>query len=79
MKIGSDNVAVNNGFLPVRYGPYQKNCNISGIFRSGKGDRPLLPERPAGCCAQKGSVPFSFPCVTSMALQFFCDEPYNPR
>ena len=40
------------------YGPFQKNCNILRIFRSGKGDRPLLPERPAGCCAQKGSVPF---------------------
>jgi fibronectin type 3 domain-containing protein len=25
----------------------------------GKGDRPLLPERPEGCCAQKGTVPFS--------------------
>lgn len=23
-----------------------------------KGDRPLLPERPFGCCAQKGPVPF---------------------
>ena len=52
----------------------QKNCNILSIFRSGKGDRPLLPERPAGCCA-KGSVPFSFPWVTSIVLQFFCDEP----
>jgi hypothetical protein len=25
----------------------------------GKGDGPLLPERPEGCCAQKGTVPFS--------------------
>jgi 2-dehydro-3-deoxygluconokinase len=25
----------------------------------GTGDRPLLPERPFGCCAQKGPVPFS--------------------
>jgi hypothetical protein len=25
----------------------------------GKGDSPLLPERPDGCCAQKGTVPFS--------------------
>ncbi len=25
----------------------------------GKGDSPLLPERPEGCCAQKGTVPFS--------------------
>ena len=23
-----------------------------------KGDSPLLPERPEGCCAQKGTVPF---------------------
>ena len=26
-----------------------------------KRDSPLLPERPAGCCVQKGTVPFSFP------------------
>ena len=25
----------------------------------GKGDSPLLPERPGGCFAQKGTVPFS--------------------
>ena len=42
------------------YGPFQKNCNILSTFRSGKEDRPLSPERPAGCCAQKGSVPFPF-------------------
>ena len=35
-----------------------------------------MPERPAGCCAQKGTVPFSFPCVTSIVLQFFWTEPY---
>ena len=62
-----------------KYVPNEKNCKIFRIFRSGKGDRPLLPERPAGCCAQKGSVPFSFPCVTSIVLQFFCDEPYVPK
>ena len=28
---------------------------------AGKGDRPLLPERPFGCFAQKGPVPFSHP------------------
>jgi glutamate synthase domain-containing protein 2 len=28
-------------------------------FPEGKGDRTLLPERPEGCCAQKGPVPFS--------------------
>ncbi|MCL4202286.1 MAG: UvrD-helicase domain-containing protein [Pirellulaceae bacterium] len=27
--------------------------------RGRKGDGPLLPERPEGCCAQKGAVPFS--------------------
>ena len=27
--------------------------------RCGKGDRPRLPERPAGCLAQTGPVPFS--------------------
>jgi len=27
----------------------------------GKGDSPLLPERPGGCFAQKGTVPFSAP------------------
>jgi len=26
----------------------------------GKGDSPHLPERPEGCCAQMGTVPFSF-------------------
>ena len=55
---------------------------VSGAGRAedigGRGDRPLLPERPAGCCAQKGSVPFSFPCATSMALQFLGNEPYFP-
>ena len=25
---------------------------------------------------QKGAVPFSFPCVTSIVLQFFWNEPY---
>jgi aspartyl-tRNA(Asn)/glutamyl-tRNA(Gln) amidotransferase subunit B len=25
----------------------------------GRGDSPLLPERPSGCCAQKATVPFS--------------------
>ncbi|MEI8241012.1 MAG: AIR synthase related protein, partial [Actinomycetota bacterium] len=28
-------------------------------LRAGKGDSPLLPERTEGCCAQKGTVPFS--------------------
>jgi DNA helicase-2/ATP-dependent DNA helicase PcrA len=30
-----------------------------GLFRLGKGDWRLLPERPEGCLAQKGPVPFS--------------------
>ena len=25
----------------------------------------------------KGVCPLSFPCVTSIVLQFFCDEPYD--
>jgi tripeptide aminopeptidase len=29
----------------------------------GKGDSPHLPERPEGCCAQMGTVPFSAPAV----------------
>ena len=28
-----------------------------------KGDSPLLPERPEGCCAQKGTVSFSAACI----------------
>jgi hypothetical protein len=31
------------------------------VFRPGKGDRHLLPERPFGCFAQKVPVPFSRP------------------
>ena len=35
--------------------------SLNNEFRplGGKGDSPLLPERPEGCCAQKGTVPFS--------------------
>ncbi len=29
------------------------------IAEGGKGDSPHLPERPEGCCAQMGTVPFS--------------------
>ena len=36
----------------------KRNCNIPRVFREAKGTSPLLPERPAGCCAQKGTVPF---------------------
>ena len=32
-------------------------CFIA-FWLAEKGDRPLLPERPEGCCAQKGPVPF---------------------
>jgi hypothetical protein len=32
------------------------SCKLDGSRE--KGDRPLLPERPEGCYAQKGSVPF---------------------
>lgn len=31
----------------------------AALGREGKGDRTLLPERPEGCFAQKGPVPFS--------------------
>ena len=31
------------------------------VLRQGKGDGPHLPERPEGCCAQMGTVPFSLP------------------
>ena len=47
-----------DGVLGCDYGPFQKNCNIFGIFRSGKGDRPLLPERPAGRWHKRGLSPF---------------------
>jgi hypothetical protein len=33
----------------------------------GKGDSPHLPERPEGCCAQMGTVPFSAPCPARRA------------
>jgi hypothetical protein len=29
------------------------------LAEAGKGDSPHLPERPEGCCAQMGTVPFS--------------------
>jgi pimeloyl-ACP methyl ester carboxylesterase len=32
---------------------------LSSRCRGGKGDSPHLPERPAGCSAQMGTVPFS--------------------
>ena len=32
---------------------------LSGQLYRGKGDSPHLPERPEGCCAQMGTVPFS--------------------
>ena len=60
--------------MPV-YGPFEKNCNIFSIFHSGKGQTPF-----AGTARRvlrtKGVCPLSFPCVTSIVLQFFCDEPY---
>ncbi|MCD4727371.1 MAG: glycosyltransferase, partial [Pirellulales bacterium] len=36
---------------------------VSGQWseQGGKGDRSILPERPSGCCAQNGPVPFSGP------------------
>jgi len=33
--------------------------DLRGFGRSGKGDRSNLPERPEGCCAQIGPVPFA--------------------
>ena len=35
----------------------------------GKGDSPHLPERPEGCCAQMGTVPFSRPLFGGVRLQ----------
>ncbi len=37
---------------------------VSGQWsEGGKGDRSILPERPSGCCAQNGPVPFSGPDI----------------
>src|SRR5262249_18129226 len=52
------------GFNPKRTA-YRKSCNPFRPVRRPergtrveKGDRPLLPERPEGCFAQKVPVPF---------------------
>ena len=54
---------VSSGERGVSYAVVWPGAKVLQRFRcettKGKGDRPLLPERPAGCCAQKGSVPFS--------------------
>ena len=59
MQVFADDQPASNGRTlhaarPKRYGPFQKNCNTLRLLRGGKGDRPLLPERPAGCCGTKG-------------------------
>ena len=47
---------------------FKRTRNIFSIFLSGKGDSPLLPERPVGCCATKrGLSPFPLPCQTPFA------------
>ena len=38
-------------------------CPQSILVQPGKGDGPHLPERPEGCFAQMGSVPFSRPRI----------------
>jgi len=35
------------------------DCKAMAAETTGKGDSPHLPERPGGCCAQMGTVPFS--------------------
>ncbi|NQT39692.1 MAG: hypothetical protein HQ581_19500, partial [Planctomycetes bacterium] len=37
----------------------RETVTCDGKWSFGKGDRTLLPERPGGCFAQKGPVPFS--------------------
>ena len=44
---------------PVQPVSYQEASSAKPNTDTGKGDRPLLPERPEGCFAQKGPVPFS--------------------
>ncbi len=36
-----------------------RQADAAKAHGAGKGDSPHLPERPAGCCAQMGTVPFS--------------------
>ena len=38
-------------------------------FSGNKGDSPLLPERPGGCFAQKGTVPFVSVVSVNVSLQ----------
>ncbi len=65
--------------LPFAVGVYLPLSSTTPIFLGGltryvvervghwgrKGDSPLLPERPGGCFAQKGTVPFSPPELES--------------
>jgi len=44
-------------FDEVRRYPYDEQ--FIAQHQPGKGDSPHLPERPSGCCAQMGTVPFS--------------------
>ena len=63
------------------YGPFQKNCNILSIFRWERGlwkrGQPPFAGTARRVLRTNGVCPFSFPCVTSIVLQFFCDEPYR--
>jgi hypothetical protein len=43
----------------------------------GKGDSPHLPERPVGCCAQMGTVPFS--ARVELAAACASDRPQFPN
>ena len=43
--------------------------NLQRFIAGGKGDSPHLPERPVGCCAQMGTVPFSAPVGVGAACE----------
>ncbi len=50
------------------------------IVRAGKGDSPHLPERPRGCFAQMGTVPFSGPRTAIATLDMTGGAPeMNPH
>ena len=58
-------------------GPFQKNCNVLSIFRSGKGDRPLLlGMRRQGASHKRGLSPLSFPAKKRGLSPF--PFPYTP-
>jgi outer membrane protein assembly factor BamB len=66
--------------LSARDPDYRKSFSTPLLLGGEKGDGPLLPERPEGCYAQKGSVPFfSAQLISTAAGAVFAYDPRTGR